>query len=88
MLQVTADNQRTELMKGHRLPLPRIWMLLPPAVVLIAGHGMILYYFSSHLALSAVVVSFGTAVVVAKHLGFLAVVFRRLHDLLGRRSRD
>jgi hypothetical protein len=73
-------------MKGHRLLQPRIWMLLPLAVVLIAGHGMILYHLSSHLALSAGVVSFVTAVVVIKHLGFLTVGFR-LHGLLGRRSR-
>ena len=46
-------------------------MLVVGVAVLIAGHGIILYYVSSHLALSAAVVSGVIVLVVIKHLGLL-----------------
>jgi hypothetical protein len=68
-------------MKDHsRVPMRLI--LLVGAVVLIAGHGIILYYVSSHTALSAVVVSGVILLVVIKHLGLL----RPLYALFRRRS--
>jgi membrane protein YdbS with pleckstrin-like domain len=67
-------------MKGHSRLRARAWMLLAGAVILIAGHGIILYYFASHVALSAAVASGATVLVVIKHLGLLGPVnamFRR-----------
>jgi len=69
-------------MKGHSFLGGRIWILLVITVVLIAGHGFFLYYFSSHFALSAAVVGV-IAVVVIKHVGLLG----SLYGLLQRRSR-
>jgi hypothetical protein len=57
-------------------------MLLAIAVGLVAGHGVILYYFSSHLALSSAVVAGVVVVAVIKHVGFLG----SLYDWLRRRS--
>ena len=54
-------------MKNHN----RLWMLLAGAIILIAGHGVILYCFSSHLALSATVIAGMVVLVVVKHLGLL-----------------
>lgn len=65
-------------MKGHR---PRTLILLAGAVLLIAGHGFILYYASSHIAVSAAAVSGLVILVVLKHLGLLGV-----HALFRRRS--
>ena len=58
----------------------RAWMLLVGAIILIAAHGIILYYFSSHVALSAAVVSGLIILVAIKHvgvLGFVHALFRR-----------
>ena len=41
-------------MKGHRFP-GRSWMVVVIGATLIAGHGFFLYYVSSHLVFSAVV---------------------------------
>jgi len=85
MLPVTTKslaNQPT-LMKNHsRLPL-RPWMVLVGVVVLIAGHGIIVYYVSSHVALSVTVMAGLTLLVVIKHLGLLGP----LYALFRRRSR-
>jgi len=55
--------------------------MLPLAVIiLIAGHGIVLYYFSSHVALSTAVVSAVIILVLIKHLGLLGsayALFRR-----------
>ena len=59
-----------------------IWVLLVITVALIAGHGFFLYYFSSHFALSAAVMSGVVAVVVIKHGGLLG----SLYGPLRRRS--
>jgi hypothetical protein len=53
-------------------------------VALIASHGIILYYVSSHTALSAAVLSGVTILVVIKHLGLLGP----LYALFRRRSRS
>ena len=52
----------------------RLWTLLAGAMIVIAGHGVILYYFSSHLALSAAVITGVIVLVVVKHLGLLGVL--------------
>ena len=70
-------------MKERSLLRGRIWMPLAIAVVLMAGHGIILYYFSSHLALSSAVVAGVIVLAVIKHLGLLG----SLYGLLRRRSR-
>jgi hypothetical protein len=69
-------------MKGHSLLRRRIWMSLAIAVVLVTGHGIILYYFSSPLVISAAAVSGLIVVVVIKHVGLLGSVY----GLLRRRS--
>jgi hypothetical protein len=69
-------------MKGHSLLPSRIWMLLSIAVVLVAGHGILLYYFSSHPVMSAAVVSGVIVVLVIKHVALLG----SLYGLLRRRS--
>lgn len=53
----------------------RLWMLLAGAMILIAGHGVILYYFSSHLALSAAAITGVIVLVVVKHLGLLGPLY-------------
>jgi membrane protein YdbS with pleckstrin-like domain len=60
---------------GHRFTRGRIWMIAAIALVLIAGHGVILYTASKHRALSAGVVAGILLVIVVKHLGFLGPVF-------------
>ena len=69
-----------EPMKGHMRG--RIWLALAIAVVLVVGHGVILYYFSSHLALSAAAVFGVVVVLMIKHRGLLG----SLYAVLGRRS--
>lgn len=68
------------------LPAPRrFWMLPVLLVVLLAGHAVILYYVSSHVTLSAAVLSGAIILLVIKHLGLLLpayALFRR------RRSRN
>ena len=59
-------------MTGHGGARARIWVLAVAAITLIAGHGIVLYYFSSHVALSALVVSGAIILMVIKHLGLLA----------------
>ena len=67
-------------MRGHSRLRARGWMLTVGVIVLIAGHSVVLYYFSSHVALSAAVVSGVIILVVIKHLGLLGsayALFRR-----------
>jgi hypothetical protein len=67
-------------MKVHSRPRALAWILPVGVVILIAGHGILLYYISSHMALSAAVVSGVIILVVIKHLGLLGplyVLFRR-----------
>jgi hypothetical protein len=53
----------------------------------IAGHGIILYYVSSHMTLSAAVVSGVIILLVIKHLGLAAALLGPLYALVRRRSR-
>ncbi len=76
-------------MKGHSpLSMP-FWMALAGVVVLIAGHGIILYYVSSHAGLSAAVIAGVVVLIVVKHLGLLGplyVLFRRRSRTRGIKS--
>jgi hypothetical protein len=73
----------TTLMTQHGRLLFRTFLLSMAAAVLIAGHGFVLYYVSSHLALSAAAISGLIILLVIKHLGLLSP----LHAALRRRSR-
>jgi membrane protein YdbS with pleckstrin-like domain len=67
-------------MKVHSRPRALAWIIPVGVVILIAGHGIFLYYISSQIALSAAVVSGVIILVVIKHLGLLGplyVLFRR-----------
>jgi membrane protein YdbS with pleckstrin-like domain len=67
-------------MKLHSRLRALAWTLPVGVVILIAGHGILLYYISSHMALSSAVVSGVIILVVIKHLGLLGplyVLFRR-----------
>jgi hypothetical protein len=61
-------------MKGPR----RLWLALAIAVVLIAGHGVFLYYISSHMAVSAAVIAGVILLVLVKHLGLLGPLYAML----------
>ena len=74
-----SNNPETNRM-NHSLTRRRIGVVVALAVVLIAGHGAILYYASSHLALSAGLVSGVILLIVIKHLGLVSsayALFRR-----------
>jgi len=60
-------------------------MLAALAVMLIAGHGVILYYASSHLTLSAGLVSGAILLIVIKHLGLLGPTYALLRRRWRRR---
>jgi membrane protein YdbS with pleckstrin-like domain len=77
-------DQRIESMKTHSRLLTRSLVLSVAVVVFIAGHGIILYYVSSHTALRAAVLSGVIILVVIKHLGMLGP----LYALFRRRSRS
>jgi len=70
-------------MRGHSRLQGRVWMLMVGVIILIAGHSIVLYYFSSHVALSATVVLGVIALVVIKHLGLLGPMYA----LFQRRAR-
>jgi len=70
-------------MTGYSPLRARTWMLAVGVIVLIAGHGIILYYFASHVTLSAAVVSGAIILMVIKHLGALGSVYA----LFRRRTR-
>jgi membrane protein YdbS with pleckstrin-like domain len=62
-------------MTGHRRLLTRPWILLMAVAILIAGHGIVLYYASSHTTLSAAVLTSVIIFVVIKHLGLFGALF-------------
>lgn len=62
----------------------RVWIVLAVAVMLIAGHGIILYYLSSYLALSVAVIAGVTVLVIVKHLGLLAPLYAALRKAVRR----
>jgi hypothetical protein len=68
-----------QTMKHHS----RLWIALTVAVVLIAGHGVILYYVSSHMALSAAIAGV-IALVVVKHLGLFGSLYALVRKALRR----
>ena len=73
----------------HRLPHPimrRRLRVLPVLLLgLLAGHGVIVYYVSSRVALSAAAISGAVILLVMKHVGLLA----QLYALIRRqRSRN
>jgi hypothetical protein len=53
------------------------------AIALIAAHGAVLYYASSHVAASAAVITGVSLLMVAKHVGLIGV----LHAWWRRRTR-
>jgi hypothetical protein len=61
----------------------RLRMLPVLLVGLLAGHGVILYYVSSHVALSAAALSGVVILLVMKHVG----LFGQLYALIRRRRR-
>jgi len=65
-------------MKRHGL----LWIV--GAAVLIAGHGAILYYVQSHMALSMTIIAGVLVVVIVKHLGWLGLLGGLLWKALRR----
>lgn len=65
-------------MRQHRCMRTHPWMWLVAAAILIVGHGIILYYFSSHLALSVIAVSGVIVVALIKHFALLRPVYSLL----------
>jgi membrane protein YdbS with pleckstrin-like domain len=64
----------------HLLARRRVWVLPVLMIVLLVGHGVILYYASSHVMLSAAVLSGAIILLVIKHVGLLGplyALFRR-----------
>ena len=58
-------------MKGHW----RVLLLVIAATLIIAGHGTMLYFVSSHLALSVPTVFGVIVLIVVKHMGLLSPLF-------------
>jgi len=56
----------------------RLWLWIAIAVILIAGHGVILFYISSHIAVSAAVIAGVILLVLVKHLGLLGPLYAML----------
>jgi hypothetical protein len=56
---------------GHRITRGRIWILAALALILVAGHGFILYFASKHLVLSTGLIGGVALLFTIKHLGFL-----------------
>jgi hypothetical protein len=63
-------------------------MRLVVVVLLIAAHGIILYCFSSHVALSVAVVSSAIVLLVIKHLGLLGSAYAALQRARRNARRD
>ena len=70
---------------GHNLTRGRIWLIAVIALVLIAGHGVILYTAAKHLTLSAGLVGWIAVLIIVKHLGFLGPVFALFRRLPRKR---
>jgi len=70
------------MMRHGRLSL-RTWVLLAALVLLLTGHAVVLYFFSSHAALPASIVAAVFVLIVIKHLGLLGAVY----GLLRRHAR-
>ena len=61
----------------HPLARRRVWVLPALVIALLAGHGVLLYYVSSHVMLSAAVLSGAIVLLVLKHLGLLGPLYAR-----------
>ena len=61
-----------------RLGRRRVWVLPVLVIVLLAGHGIILSYVSSHMVLPAAVLLGVIMVLVIKHMGLLGPLYSRL----------
>ena len=72
---MTEDGEKVTTLPGHSLKHGRLLILAVLALVLLAWHGFILYYASSHMALSAGVVTGIVVLIIIKHLGFLGPAF-------------
>lgn len=59
----------------HLFARRRVWVLPGLLIVLLAGHGVILYYVSSHVMLSAAALSAIIILLVIKHAGVLGRVY-------------
>jgi hypothetical protein len=70
-------------MTGHNRTPARRWLLLALAIVLIAGHALVLRFALQHKSLAASV-AVGVMFLVVMHLGLLG----RLFALFRRRSRQ
>jgi hypothetical protein len=64
-----------QALTGHCLTRGRIWLIAVVSLVLIAGHGVILYTAAKHLALSAGLAGVVVLLIVVKHLGLLGPAF-------------
>jgi len=56
----------------------RLWLWIAVAAVLIAGHGVILYYVTSHMAVSTAAIAGVILLVLVKHLGLLGPLYAML----------
>ncbi len=56
----------------------RLWLSIAVAAVLIAGHGVILYYVTSHMAVSTAAIAGVILLVLVKHLGLLGPLYAML----------
>jgi uncharacterized membrane protein len=56
----------------------RRWLLAAGAIALIAGHGVVLYFAWSHLAISATAVAGVVILIALKHLGLLGPLYALL----------
>ena len=78
-------------MMGHNRLLPRGWMLSLLAAGFVAFHLFLFHVLRhtnlAHRFLSGALVSVVIAVAVAKHLGLLAVLLRRLHLVFRKQPR-
>jgi hypothetical protein len=53
----------------------RWWLVLVAAALLIAGHGIVLYFMASHVVASASIVAGVGVLILVKHLGLLAPLY-------------
>jgi membrane protein YdbS with pleckstrin-like domain len=74
-------------MQEHSRLLTRALVLPVGVIVLIAGHGIILYYVSSYKALSAAAVSGVIILVLIRHLGLLGLLYALFRQRFRSNSR-
>ena len=61
-----------------------LWGVLAILAMVIAGHAVMLYYVSSHTAMSMAVIAIVLAVVLAKHVGLIGSLYALLRKSLRR----